>query len=122
MGAMDAEEASIRVFRETLPALYAFVARRVGGDHALAEDVVQEAWLRAVPAWREHGLRSETSLVSPAVADEAEQEADPWGVATGAFPVGQRTLTCADLEAAWTIPGVAEPALGAAPDLLCARL
>jgi RNA polymerase sigma-70 factor (ECF subfamily) len=59
MGAMDAEESWIAVVRGTLPELYAFVSRRVGGDRAAAEDVTQEAWLRAVRAWRREGLPSE---------------------------------------------------------------
>src|SRR5262245_24953006 len=49
----------IRTFRATLPELYAFVARRTGGERTLAEDVTQETWLRAVQAWRTKGLPSE---------------------------------------------------------------
>jgi RNA polymerase sigma-70 factor (ECF subfamily) len=41
----------LALYRETVAPLYAFVARRCGGDRALAEDVTQEAWLRAVDAW-----------------------------------------------------------------------
>jgi RNA polymerase sigma-70 factor (ECF subfamily) len=48
-------EAWVAAFRATLPELYAFVARRVGGERALAEDVTQETWLRAVKAWRSSG-------------------------------------------------------------------
>lgn len=44
------------IYRETIDALYAFVSRRCAGDRALAEDVAQEAWLRAIPAWRRDGL------------------------------------------------------------------
>jgi RNA polymerase sigma-70 factor (ECF subfamily) len=40
------------LFRATLGSLYAFVARRAGGERELVEDVVQETWLRAVAAWR----------------------------------------------------------------------
>jgi RNA polymerase sigma-70 factor, ECF subfamily len=56
---MDPEERWVGVLRETLPALYGFVARRVGGDRALAEDVTQETWLRAVEAWRRDGIADE---------------------------------------------------------------
>ena len=31
-------------YRKTIRPLYAFVSRRVGGDRALAEDLVQETW------------------------------------------------------------------------------
>jgi len=45
------EEVLIQVYRETLRPLYAFVSRRVGGDRGLAEDLVQETWMRALTAW-----------------------------------------------------------------------
>jgi RNA polymerase sigma-70 factor (ECF subfamily) len=59
MEIVDDPDAWIRVFRSTLPELYAFVARRVGDERTLAEDVTQETWLRAVQAWRKKGLPSE---------------------------------------------------------------
>lgn len=55
MAPVDDHESTLRLFRETLPELYAFVARRCGGDRSLAEDVTQEAWLRAIEAWRRNG-------------------------------------------------------------------
>lgn len=55
MARVDDHEATLRLFRQTLPELYAFVARRCGGDRSLAEDVTQEAWLRAIEAWRRSG-------------------------------------------------------------------
>ena len=36
--------------------LYAYVSRRVGGDRVLAEDVVQDTWLRSLGSWRKHGI------------------------------------------------------------------
>ena len=45
-----------RTYRDTIDDLYAFVARRCDGDRALAEDITQEAWLRAVRAWHQDGL------------------------------------------------------------------
>lgn len=45
----DAELAAI--YRDTIRPLYAYVSRRVGGDIALAEDLVQDTWMRAVEAW-----------------------------------------------------------------------
>jgi len=44
------------IYRQTIGPLYGFVSRRCGGERALAEDVVQETWLRAVNTWREHGM------------------------------------------------------------------
>ena len=44
------------LYRDTIDDLYGFVSRRSGGDRALAEDVTQETWLRAVKAWRADGL------------------------------------------------------------------
>jgi RNA polymerase sigma-70 factor, ECF subfamily len=44
------------VYRETIDDLYGFVSRRCDGDRAIAEDVTQETWLRAVKAWRADGL------------------------------------------------------------------
>jgi RNA polymerase sigma-70 factor (ECF subfamily) len=62
------EERWIALFRETLPPLYAFVSRRVRGDRALAEDVTQETWLRAVEAWRREGVAREPLAWLQAVA------------------------------------------------------
>jgi RNA polymerase sigma-70 factor (ECF subfamily) len=45
-----------RIYRETLDDFYAVVSRRCDGDRDLAEDVVQETWLRAVKAWRADGV------------------------------------------------------------------
>ena len=45
-----------RIYRETIDDLYALVSRRCDGDRALAEDITQEAWLRAVRAWHQDGL------------------------------------------------------------------
>src|SRR5689334_18052087 len=45
-----------KVYRETVDDLFGFVSRRCDGDRALAEDITQETWLRAVKAWRDDGL------------------------------------------------------------------
>ena len=50
-------ESRIReVYAETIDGLYAYASRRCGGDRQMAEDVTQEAWLRAVREWRRSGL------------------------------------------------------------------
>lgn len=41
----------ISLYEKHCAALYSSVSRRVGGDRALAEDLVQEAWLAALDAW-----------------------------------------------------------------------
>jgi RNA polymerase sigma-70 factor (ECF subfamily) len=51
-----ADEAVIRTYRDTIRPLYAYVSRRVGGDHGLAEDLVQETWMRALDTWPRRGV------------------------------------------------------------------
>ena len=46
----------MQIYWETIAPLYGYASRRCGGDRALAEDVTQEAWLRAVRAWRRKGI------------------------------------------------------------------
>ena len=45
-----------RIYRDTLDDFYGVVSRRCDGDRDLAEDVVQETWLRAIRAWRADGV------------------------------------------------------------------
>jgi len=53
----SATEADVRrIYRETLDDFYGVVSRGCEGDRDLAEDVVQETWLRAVDAWRRQGV------------------------------------------------------------------
>jgi len=47
------------MYRETIRPLYAYVSRRVGGDRSLAEDLVQEAWIRALDNWSVKGVPNE---------------------------------------------------------------
>lgn len=44
------------LYREQASPLYRAVSLRVGGDRSLAEDVVQETFLRAVVDWRRQGI------------------------------------------------------------------
>jgi RNA polymerase sigma factor (sigma-70 family) len=50
------EEDVLRIYRETVRPLYAYVSRRVGGDKGLAEDLTQETWMRALDAWPSRGI------------------------------------------------------------------
>jgi RNA polymerase sigma-70 factor (ECF subfamily) len=50
------EDDLILAYRETIHPLYAYVSRRVGGDRGLAEDLVQETWMRALDAWARQGI------------------------------------------------------------------
>lgn len=53
---MPSEERVIEIYRAQVRPLYGIVSRRVGGDRALAEDIVQETWLRAVRTWPDKGV------------------------------------------------------------------
>jgi RNA polymerase sigma-70 factor (ECF subfamily) len=53
------EEDLLRVYRETIRPLYAYVSKRVGGDVSLAEDLVQETWMRAIGSWPGQGIPNE---------------------------------------------------------------
>ena len=49
------EDELILLYRKTVRPLYAYVSKRVGGDRSLAEDVVQETWMRALDSWPQRG-------------------------------------------------------------------
>ena len=53
------EQDLIETYRRTVKPLYAYVSRRVGGDSALAEDLVQDTWMRAISDWRAKGVPTE---------------------------------------------------------------
>lgn len=53
------EEHLIETYRSTVRPLYAYVSRRVGGDASLAEDLVQDAWMRAIADWRSKEIPAE---------------------------------------------------------------
>lgn len=95
----------LAVYRETVDPLYAYVSRCTGGDRALAEDVTQEAWLRAVREWQRRGpperplawlvtvarnllasyyRRRRPSQLDSALADEALAAVEPGGDTTPA--------------------------------------
>jgi RNA polymerase sigma-70 factor, ECF subfamily len=99
------EERVIALYQETIRPLYAYVSRRVGGDRSLAEDLVQDTWMRALDAWPARGVpdqplawlqcvahnalvshfrRARPELVDPAVIDleAAEFRADSPGAAS----------------------------------------
>ena len=54
--ALLTEAELIEIYREQAGPLYKFVSRRVGGDRSLAEDIVQDVWLRAVDHWPRRGV------------------------------------------------------------------
>ena len=54
-----AEDDLVRTYRATIRPLYAYVSRRVGGDRSLAEDLVQETWMRALDSWPKRGVPDE---------------------------------------------------------------
>jgi RNA polymerase sigma-70 factor (ECF subfamily) len=45
-----------RIYDDTIVEFYGYVSRRCGGRRELAEDITQEAWLRALRYWRAHGV------------------------------------------------------------------
>ena len=49
------DERILAIYRDTIDPLYRYVSTRCGGDRSLAEDITQEAWLRAVRDWRRKG-------------------------------------------------------------------
>jgi RNA polymerase sigma-70 factor (ECF subfamily) len=50
------EQDFVETYRSTIRPLYAYVSRRVGGDVSLAEDLVQDTWIRAIGAWPVKGI------------------------------------------------------------------
>jgi RNA polymerase sigma-70 factor, ECF subfamily len=89
------EQDLVETYRRTIAPLYTYVSRRVGGDISLAEDLVQETWMRAIREWPAKGVPSEPlawlirvarntlishvrrmrpQLVDPAVLDRLERQ------------------------------------------------
>ena len=56
---MVRDDEILEIYRTTIRPLYAYVSRRVGGDRALAEDLVQDTWTRALNAWPTRGRPDE---------------------------------------------------------------
>lgn len=59
MSPAPSERDLIETYRSTVRPLYAYVSRRVGGDASLAEDVVQDTWMRAIGNWPAKGIPAE---------------------------------------------------------------
>ena len=53
------EDELLQTYHQTIRPLYAFVSRRVGGDAGLAEDLVQDTWMRALDVWPATGMPDE---------------------------------------------------------------
>ncbi len=49
------EDQLVSIYRSEIRPLYCYVSKRVGGERQLAEDFVQETFLRAVSEWRRSG-------------------------------------------------------------------
>jgi len=45
-----------RIYDDTIAELYGYASRRCGGQRELAEDIVQETWVRALRNWRQQGV------------------------------------------------------------------
>jgi len=58
-GPADAPGTIVAIYRTTVGPLYEYVSRRSGGNRALAEDVTQETYLRAVRAWADGPMPEE---------------------------------------------------------------
>jgi RNA polymerase sigma-70 factor (ECF subfamily) len=56
---LNGEDTLIQTYRQTIRPLYAYVSRRVGGDISLAEDLVQDTWMRALDTWPSKGIPDE---------------------------------------------------------------
>lgn len=52
---MITEDELQTIYRGTVQPLYAYVAHRTGADRELAEDTVQETYMRALSDWRRKG-------------------------------------------------------------------
>jgi len=50
------ESELVDLYKRHTNMLYGYVSRRVGAERSLAEDIVQETWLRAVNSWRSKGI------------------------------------------------------------------
>ena len=53
------ESELVQVYRRTIRPLYGYVSRRVGGNVGLAEDLIQETWMRAIGDWPRKGMPSD---------------------------------------------------------------
>jgi len=46
------EQQLMQIYQDTVHPLYGYMAKRTGGNRAVTEDIVQEAYLRALGAWK----------------------------------------------------------------------
>jgi RNA polymerase sigma-70 factor (ECF subfamily) len=51
------DEELMAIYHETVRSLYAYVSRRTGGQRELAEDIVQETYIRAWDHWHRRKVR-----------------------------------------------------------------
>lgn len=99
------EHAFRALYRRHTPALYAFACRLMGGESSEVEDIIQDAWLRAVRGLGEFGWRSSlrtwlSSIVLNCCRERWRESPEVTGVAADA-PAAEGDLHLRmDLEAA----------------------
>jgi RNA polymerase sigma-70 factor (ECF subfamily) len=91
----------MQIYWDTIGPLYGYSSRRCGGQRELAEDVTQEAWLRAMRDWRKKGIPANplgwlTAVARNLVIDQLRR-AEPVSLET--VPPASDVLTAVDQNA-----------------------
>jgi RNA polymerase sigma-70 factor, ECF subfamily len=90
------EQQWLTIYRDTIQALYGYMARRTGGNRELSEDIVQETYLRALENWR--------------------HKAAPAAPIAWLKRVAQNILIDYVRHSRWTVPVESRPDIGTADD------
>ena len=99
------EDAFRALYRRHTPALYAFASRLMGGDTADADDIVQDAWMRAARSLGDFGWRSSlrtwlSSIVLNCCRERWRERPEPADAAPGDVASSGDPHLRMDLEAA----------------------